>query len=229
MHILVVEDNADLAANIGEYLARCGESVDFAADGRIALHLSATGRFDAIVLDVGLPGISGLEVCRRIRRDAGYDTPILLLTARDTERDKLDGFAAGADDYLTKPFSLAELHARLLAATRRHNHYNRHGHILGVGDLVYDRNTHIARRGDRRLALTPTGIRLLRLLLEAAPGVVTRADIEREIWGEDVPRSEAALRGHIQTLRAAIDGENDTRLLHTLHGIGYRIAQDEDR
>ncbi len=226
MDILIVEDNADLAANIGEYLERCGEKVDFAADGLVALHRAATGRFDAIVLDVGLPGISGLEVCRRIRRDAGYDTPILLLTARDTERDKLDGFAAGADDYLTKPFSLAELHARLLAATRRHG---RHGHILAVGDLVYDHNTHIARRGDRRLNLTPTGIRLLRLLLEAAPGVVTRADIEREIWGEDVPRSEASLRGHIQALRAAIDSDDDTRLLHTLHGIGYRIAKDEDR
>lgn len=225
MHVLLVEDHADLAANLGEFLDARGEVVDYAADGLTGLHLASTQSYDAIVLDLGLPGIDGLTLCRRLREAGTGDVPVLMLTARDTEQHKLAGFDAGADDYLTKPFSLPELHARLQALVRR---TKGRAQQLRVGDLVLDLRTHSTRRGDRRLVLRPAEVRLLEILMRAAPAVVTRRDVERQLWGNEPPESDAALRGHVHALRQAIEAQGQPRLLHTLHGVGYRLGHEDD-
>lgn len=223
MQILLVEDNADLAANIGEYLEGLGHVVDYAADGLSGLHLSATHSYDAVVLDLMLPGLDGMTLCRRLREDGRSEVPVLMLTARDTEADTLAGFEAGADDYMSKPFSLPELAARLQAVHRRGRSA---GPVLRVADLEFDTRTLIARRGTRRLALTPIGRRILEQLMRASPQVVLRARLEEHVWNEHPPHSDAALRVHIRALRQAIGTEPP--LLHTVHGAGYRLARDDD-
>ena len=224
MHILLVEDNRDLAANVGEFLESRGHVVDYAADGLTGLHLAATSRYDVLVLDLGLPGIDGLALCKRLREDARSSVPVLMLTAKDTERDKLIGFEVGTDDYLVKPFSLAELHARLKALARR---AGSRAEILQVADLSFDVRALIVRRGGQRLDLTPAALKLLETLMRASPGVLSRQDAERAIWGEDPPDSDAALRGHIHALRQAVDQGFEPKLLHTVHGVGYRLAPDD--
>lgn len=225
MRILLVEDNADLAANIREFLLSRGQAVDLADDGRAGLRLAVANPYDALILDLNLPGMDGLALCQRLREGAQRDLSILMLTARDTELDKLKGFDAGADDYLTKPFSLPELLARLKALKRRQSDVNS---VLEVADLSFDPRTLIVRRAGRRIELAPIALRLLEQLMRAAPGVVTRAHIERTLWGGDPPQSDAALRGHVHALRAAVDCAGETRLLHTVHGIGYRLAADDE-
>jgi DNA-binding response OmpR family regulator len=225
MHLLLIEDNADLAANIGEYLKERGHCVDYAADGLTGLHLTAVHTYDVIVLDLSLPGLDGISLCKRLRNDARNPVPVLILTARDTERDKLTGFEAGADDYLTKPFSLPELHARLKALARRAAGMTE---ILRVADLEFDLRTLVVRRGGRRLELTPSGLKLLERLMRASPGVVSRHEVARTLWGEDPPESEAALRGHVHALRTVIDQGFSVKLLHTVHGIGYRLADTNE-
>lgn len=223
MHLLLIEDHADLAANIGEYLQAQGHVMDYAADGLSGLHLAAVNRYDAVILDLNLPGLDGLSLCRRLRQDGANTVPLLMLTARDTERDKLIGFEAGADDYLTKPFSLAELHARLRALARRGTGSSE---VLRVADLSFDTRTLIARRGARTLELTRAGMKLLEALMRVAPGVLSREAAERAIWGDAPPDSDASLRGHVLALRRIVDPEGSPKLLHTLHGVGYRMAPD---
>jgi DNA-binding response OmpR family regulator len=224
MHVLLVEDNGDLAANVGEFLESRGYVVDYAADGVTGLHLAVTHRYDAVVLDLGLPGIDGLALCKRLREDARSDVPVLMLTAKDTERDKLTGFDLGADDYLVKPFSLAELHARLKVLARRGGG---RAEVLQIADLSFDVRTLIVRRGGRRVDLTPAGLKLLEKLMRASPGVLPRRDAERALWGENPPESDAALRGHIHALRQTLDRGLEPKLLHTVHGVGYRLAPDD--
>lgn len=224
MHLLLIEDHADLAANIGEYLQGHGHVVDYAGDGLSGLHLCTRQRYDAIILDLSLPGLDGLTLCRRLRGDGASTVPLLMLTARDTEQDKVTGLEAGADDYLTKPFSLAELHARLRALARRSSSGGRD--VLRVADLSFDLRTLIARRGDRRLDLTRAGFKLLEALMRVAPGLLSREAAERAIWGDEPPESDASLRGHIHALRRLIDDGETLKLLHTQHGVGYRIAVD---
>ena len=224
MYILIVEDSDDLAANIGEYCEERGDIVDYAADGLTGLHLAAVNRYDVLVLDLSLPGLDGLSLCERLRLDAGNNVPILMLTARDTLNDRLTGFETGADDYVTKPFSLPELHMRLKALVRRAAGASEQ---LTVADLVFDTRSLIVRRAGRRLELTPTGMRMLELLMRASPAVVRTATVERVVWGDDPPDSEAALRGHIHQLRGIIDKPFPEKLLKTVHGIGYRLADDD--
>jgi DNA-binding response OmpR family regulator len=221
MHVLLIEDSLDLSANVGEFLESRGHIVDYARDGIKGLQLAASDSYDAIILDLGLPGLDGITLCKRLRETARRDTPLLMLTARDTEADKLSGFEAGADDYLTKPFSLLELLARLKAIVRRTTGSKG---VLQVGDLMFDLRTLIVRRGHRIVNLAPTGMRILEQLMRASPGVVTREQIERTVWGSEPPESDAALRGHIFTIRSAVDSAGELKLLHTLHGIGYRLA-----
>lgn len=225
MKVLLIEDSRDLAANIVDYLERLGCVTDYAANGLNGLHLAVTGRHDAIVLDLNLPGMDGIELLRRLRQKALNPTPVLILTARDTERDRLRGFDCGADDYVTKPFSLAELYARLKAIIRRNQ--GQAVSVLRVGDLEYDPRSMVARRAGRRLQVTPSGARVLEKLMRAAPAVVPRADLEHMLWGEHPPDSDAALRGHIHALRSEIDRGEAHRLLQTVHGIGYRLAIDD--
>lgn len=225
MKLLLIEDSRDLAANIVDYMEKMGCVVDFAPNGLAGLHLAVTERYDAILLDLNLPGINGRDLLQRLRQDARDVTPVLILTACDTERDRLKGFESGADDYLTKPFSLPELHARLKAIMRRV-----HGHgstTLHVGNLEFDPRSMQARRGTRRLQVTPTGARILEKLMRASPALVTRSDLERVIWGDHPPDSEAALRGHIHALRSEVDRGEQSLLLHTIHGVGYRLAAND--
>jgi DNA-binding response OmpR family regulator len=144
-----------------------------------------------------------------------------MLGSRDTEADKLHGFDAGADDYLTKPFSPRELHARLKVLVRRARGF---GEALQVADLTFSPRTLLIQRGSRPITLTPIAMRILEQLMRASPGVVTREQIERTVWGDDRPGSDAAIRGHILIIRNAIDSEFEPKLLHTVHGIGYRLG-----
>lgn len=223
MRILVIEDHEDVAANIGDFLESRGHEVDFALDGVVGLHLAVTHPFDAIVLDLGLPGIDGLSLCRRLRDDASSDIPILMLTARDTLPDKLQGFEAGSDDYLVKPFALQELAARVEALARRGRRSQTAA--VRVADLELHPGRWEAYRGGRRLEVNPTGFRILRMLMEASPDVVRREELERELWGDAPPDSDA-LRSHIYALRRAVDRDFDRPMLHTVHGVGYRIDPD---
>ena len=224
MRVLIIEDNADIASNIGDYCEARGWTVDYAMDGLVGLHLAGTEPFDVIVLDLGLPALDGLELCLQLRTQGRIETPVLMLTARDTLDDKLEGFRAGADDYLVKPFALQELAARVEALARRRRSS---AGVLRVADLELDPGSLLARRAGRRLDLTPVGLRILRRLMEASPNVLTRGDLEETIWKGEPP-DEATLRSHIYQLRQAIDRPFPKPLLHTVHGIGYRLAADED-
>lgn len=223
IRVLVVEDNRDICENIAAYLEKHSYVLDFAYDGISAMYLALTNPFDVIVLDLMLPGMDGLSFCKKLRADAKVVTPVLMLTARDTLDDKLKGFEAGADDYLVKPFALQELHARLQALCRRsHSHTD---NLLTVGDLTMDRSTLQVHRAGRRIDLTPAGMRLLQRLMEEAPSVVARDDLETLLWADERPDGDA-LRSHLYKLRQAIDRPFDSPLIHTVHRIGYRIAED---
>jgi len=221
MRILIIEDNTDIAANIGDYLEDRGHTVDFAGDGVTGLHLAIVNDYDAIVLDLMLPGMDGIEVCRKLRDEARKDTPVLMLTARDTLEDKLTGFQTGADDYLVKPFELQELSARLQVLGRRGKAAQ--PRVLRIADLEFNLDSLSVTRAGQAINLNPTGLKILQRLMEASPWVVSREELERRVWGEELPDSDA-LRVHIHSLRAAVDKPFDTQLIQTRHGIGYRIV-----
>lgn len=224
MRVLIIEDNPDIAANLGDYLEDHGHTVDFAGDGVTGLHLAVVNEFDAIVLDLALPGMDGLEVCRKLRSEAGKDTPVLMLTARDRLEDKLAGFETGADDYLVKPFELQEVEARLNVLAGRGRRVNRRE--LKVGDLNYNLDTLNVRRGEKEIYLNPIGLKLLHCLMDASPNVVSRAELEMEVWGEEMPDSDS-LRVHIHSLRSAIDKPFGSNMIQTRHGIGYRLVEPD--
>ena len=223
VRVLIVEDNRDICENIAEYLEKHSYVVDFAFDGISAMYLALTNPFDAIVLDLMLPGMDGLSFCKKLRADAKVETPVLMLTARDTLDDKLKGFEAGADDYLVKPFALQELHARLQALYKRS--HGKTDNLLTVGDLTMNKSTLQVHRAGQRIDLTPTGMRLLQRLMEEAPSVVARDDLETLLWADERPDGDA-LRSHLYKLRQAIDRPFDSPLIHTVHRVGYRIAED---
>jgi len=221
MHVLIVEDNPDIIANLFGFLEPLGYTLDVARNGVAGLIQAAAGQHDAIVLDLSLPGMDGVEVCRRLREEHRVPTPILMLTARDTERDKLTGFDAGADDYLVKPYSLPELDARLKALVRRAR--NRHvDQQLTFGQLRIDLGTGQVTRAGTPLSLTPTGYKILTALARQAPNLVSREAMEREVWGDNPPDSDA-LRTHIHALRQALDKPFGQPMLLTLPGLGYRL------
>jgi DNA-binding response OmpR family regulator len=173
-----------------------------------------------------MPRMDGIEVCTRLRKE-GEDVPILMLTARDTLDNKLEGFASGADDYLVKPFALPELEARLLALSRRRGREDSAHRLLNVKDLSFDLDTLQVKRGDCQIALSPIPLKILALLMRRSPHVVSREEIAREIWGDDPPDSDT-LRAHLHTLRRAIDKDFDGQLLQNIRGIGYRLAPTHD-
>jgi DNA-binding response OmpR family regulator len=223
--LLLVEDHQDIAEMMFNYLERRGYAVDYAADGNQGLQLATEGDYDVIILDLMLPGLDGLDVCRRLRADARRTTPVLMLTARDTLQDKVVGLDAGADDYLVKPFELLELEARVRALLRR-----KRGQVapevLRVADLTLDTGTLEVRRGEMRLPVTPIGLKLLTVLMRASPRVVSRRELEREVWGDVLPDSDT-LRSHLYNLRKTIDRPFDRPLLHTIQSLGYRIAEPD--
>ena len=227
MNVLIIEDNPDIIANLFGFLEPLGYVLDIARNGAIGLEQAIVGGYDVIVLDLSLPGIDGIEVCRRLRDDHQIATPILMLTARDTERDKLAGFGVGADDYLVKPYSLLELDARLKALVRRSRNEQVKS-LLRFGDLHLDTGTGQVTRAGKPLTLTPTGYKILRALVRQAPKFLTREALEREVWGNDPPESDA-LRTHIHALRQSLDKPFGKAMLITLPGTGYRLtSSDED-
>ena len=225
LRILIVEDNTDMAENIGDYLEAQGHVLDFAMDGIGGLHLAVTQNYDAIVLDVMLPGMDGLIFCNKLREEADKHTPVLMLTARDTLADKLKGFDAGADDYLVKPFELKELSARLGALVRRAGNVPKS--LLRVADLELDTGTMKVQRAGQPIELNRASLRILSLLMKTYPNVLSRKTLEHALWGDTPPGSDA-LRSHIYTLRCAIDKPFKRPLLQTVHAVGYRLVEPDD-
>ncbi len=223
--ILLVEDHNDLAASIGDYLEASGFAMDFAADGGIALNLLDENPYDVIILDLMLPKIDGIRVCERLR-ERGDGTPILMLTARDQLDDKVAGFNAGADDYLVKPFELEELEVRIRALIRRARGEMSDG-AMRVADLMFDPRTMRVEREGERVNLSPTSIRILKVLMRESPRLVSREQLENELWGDMLPDSDT-LRSHMYNLRKGVDRPYKTKLLHTVQGMGFKLAAPED-
>lgn len=223
--LLLVEDNKDIAEMIGGYLERNGYTVDYAGDGVTGLHLAVANTFDAIILDIMLPAMDGLDVCKKLRTDGKKATPVLMLTARDTLDDKVAGLDAGADDYLVKPFAIQELEARVRALIRRERR-SVSAETYQVADLTLDTATLRLKRGGKELNISPIGMKLLTILMRESPRVVKRQDIEREIWGDVLPDSDT-LRSHLYNLRKVIDKPFDKQLLNTIHGSGYKLVDPD--
>jgi len=224
LRILLIEDQRDIAANIWDFLEFRGFVMDHAADGATGLRMAMDGGYDVVVLDLGLPKLDGLDLCRKLR-ESGRDTPVLMLTARDTLEDKLTGFAQGADDYLVKPFAMKELEARIRALYRRGR--LQHGEVLRIADLTLDPVKQEVERAGQALTLTRAGFVLLELLLRRSPHLVRHADLAHALWGE-TGGDIATLHTHLSVLRSVIDRPFKQQLLHTVHGFGYRMAESAD-
>ncbi len=225
MHVLIVEDNRELADNIADYLESKGQTFDFAKDGITAVQRVASEEYDIILLDVMLPGMDGFTVCRTIRAEKNRRVPILMLTSRDTLPDKLTGFESGADDYLVKPFELEELWARLQALYARSAASQ--NEVLKIHDLELNPETHMVQRAHQDITLTKTCFKLLQILMSASPRIVPRAELELKLW-DDMPPGSDVLRTNIYTLRNKIDKPFSKPLLQTVHGVGYRILNPDN-
>ncbi|MFX1765122.1 response regulator transcription factor [Paraburkholderia sp. A1RI-2L] len=222
MKVLIIEDDSAIATNLYDYLEGTGYEVDVASNGNAGLQMALANSWDAILLDLSLPGLDGLTLCRRLREDAGRDTPVLMLTARDALDDKLEGFVHGADDYLVKPFSLKEVGARLGALIKRYR-----GQVatmdLRFADVRLSLSSMAVERAGRPVKLPPKCLQLLRILMQSPHRTFTRAELESEVWGEALPDSDT-LRTHVYTLRRALCGPDETDIIETLHGVGYRLV-----
>lgn len=218
---LIIEDNQDITANLYAFLEPLGYELDCAHTGTAGLELAAKGRFDVIMLDIMLPGMDGLSVCRALRRNHAVVTPVLMLTARDTVADRVAGLNDGADDYLVKPFSMKELDARLRALVRRAQGMQTVA-PLRWDEVALDPAAHTATRAGRPLKLGPTSFTILATLLRAAPRIVSRAELEEAVWG-DTPPESGALRTHIHELRQKLDKPFPRPLLKTVPHVGYGL------
>lgn len=221
MHILVVEDDRALADLLRRGLSQEGHSVEVSHDGRDGLERAESRSFDALVLDVMLPHMDGLDIARRLRQD-GSDTPILMLTARDALHDRLRGFDAGADDYLSKPFAFEELQARLRAITRRSAQHADEDRLI-VGDLVLDRRAHEVMRSGQRLDLTPREFALLEYLMRHPGQVLSRTLILERVWDYGFDSFANVVDATIRRLRKVVDEGFEVPLIHTVRGVGYKI------
>ncbi|GAA4612311.1 response regulator transcription factor [Saccharopolyspora hordei] len=228
MRILVVDDDRAVRESLRRSLQFNGYQVELAADGQQALDQLAANRPDAMVLDVMMPRLDGLEVARRLR-STGDDLPILVLTARDAVSDRVAGLDAGADDYLPKPFALEELLARLRALLRRagpsDTGQDEHPAALRFADLELDPGTREVRRGDRPISLTRTEFALLELLMAHPKQVLTRSRLLEDVWGYDFPTSGNALEVYIGYLRRKTEADGESRLIHTVRGVGYVLRE----
>jgi len=239
--VLLVEDHQDIAELVYDYMEGEGYELDYAPDGEVGINLCAQNEYDAIILDLMLPRKDGLSVCRELRDKMGKTTPVLMLTARDTLEDKLKGFEIGADDYLVKPFEIQELEARVRVLIKRGHASPSTTDSLQVGGIEFDQQSLVVTRDGgiefdqqslvvtrdgQELVLSPIGFKLLKILMERSPSVVSRQDIEREIWGDMLPDSDT-LRSHMYNLRKVIDKPFDSAYLQTLPGIGYRFCEPD--
>lgn len=223
--ILIIEDNPDIVANIYAFFEPKGFELDNAHNGISGLALAANNRYDVILLDVMLPGMDGTKLCKTLREEWHNKTPILMLTARDTILDKVAGFDSGADDYLVKPFSLVELELRIKALIRRQqDEYFEHS--ITVGDVTLNASEHKVIRAGSVLKLTPTGFKILNILMSASPRVVSKNELEEKVWGEDIPSSDA-LRTHMHSVRVQVDKPFARPMIMTMPGVGYQIINPD--
>ena len=226
MRILVVDDDRAVRESLRRSLSFNGYTVDLATDGQDALEQVTASRPDAMVLDVMMPRVDGLEVCRRLR-STGDDLPILVLTARDSVSERVAGLDAGADDYLPKPFALEELLARLRALLRRAtpDPDSSADEVLRFADLSLDPATREVTRGDRQISLTRTEFSLMEMLMANPRRVLTRSRILEEVWGYDFPTSGNALEVYVGYLRRKTEAGGEPRLIHTVRGVGYVLRE----
>jgi len=221
--ILIIEDHKDIAEMLYDYFERRDYELDYASDGRMGFNLANQNDYDVILLDLMLPEMDGLDVCRKLREESKVYTPILMLTARDTLEDKVTGLDVGADDYLVKPFEILELEARIKALMRRKGQTTQK-EILQVADLELDTGTLEVKRGEEQIYLSPIGLKILTILMKESPKVVSRSQLEHEIWGDILPDSDT-LRSHMYNLRKQVDKPfDDEPSLQTIQSRGYRIG-----
>jgi len=220
MRILIIEDNPDIAGNVGDYLELQGHLVDFASDGVMGLNLALEHTFDAIILDINMPRMSGFEVCRRLRNEHQLDTPVLMLTARDSLADKTTGYELGAWDYLVKPFELKELVMRIDALKLRLEPSR--ARVLKVGELSLNIDKWQAKRAGKVLDLHRASLQILEMLMRASPNAVSRHDLEFLLWGDNPPGSDP-LRSHMYELRRELDRPYEFKMLKTMRGIGFAL------
>ncbi len=220
--ILIVEDNKDIAEMMYAFFESREYVMDYALDGQTAINLVEQNQYDVIVLDLMLPDIDGVNICKKFREEMNVATPILMLTARDTLQDKVAGLDAGADDYLVKPFELLEVEARINALMRRKSIVIQ-DEIIEVESLKVNLGTLQVTREEKELVLSPIGYKILVLLMRAAPKVVSRREIESEVWGDILPDSDT-LRSHLYNLRKVLDKPFEKKILHTIQSRGYRIG-----
>lgn len=223
MKLLLVEDDTDLAENVIDYFELNGCFTDYAMSGEVALELLKTNKYDAVVLDINLPGIDGFEVCRQVRRNLHLNIPVLMLTARTLLDDKLEGFTSGTDDFLPKPFELAELKVRLQALCRRAKQGM--AQLFCVEDLCIDPEKGIVTRGGHELNLPHICFVILVKMMEQYPGFVTKEDLEYAIWRDEPPMTDA-LKVHFHTLRQIVDKPFAKQLIHSIRGRGYKISSE---
>jgi len=226
LYVLLVEDQLNIARNISDYMEAKGHVFDFANQGQQGLDLALENHYDLIILDLNLPVMDGLQVCQQLRAKASRHIPILMLTARDSIEDKVSGFTVGADDYLTKPFSLQELEVRCIALSRRH--LLQTNETLIIGPISLDRKRKQVKRDGQLLDLSTMGFRILTILAEAYPQVVSRSALSQKLWGDE-PTESDAMRSHIYQLRGVLDKPFDFPLLKTVHGVGFTLEVNDGK
>jgi len=225
MNILLIEDDPNIASNVGQYFEAKGHSIDFAYDGDTGLELALAHAFDVIILDLMLPNKDGIEVATQFRAQSSRHTPIIMLTARDSIEDKLTGFNSGADDYLVKPFSLRELEARMIILNKRASQTQNPSNIK-VSDLELNPQTMSVKRAGQDIKLKPMAFKILKFLMAHSSRVIKRQELIDAIWQDDLPEGDP-LRVHIHSLRQKIDQPFKQTLIHTIHGVGYRLYNKE--
>lgn len=223
IHTLLVEDNSSLAETIAAYLETDNIACDFAANGRAGLNLALKNAYHAILLDINLPKMNGLQVCEALRQK-GIDVPILMLTARDSLEDKLAGFNVGTDDYLVKPFQMEELVARIRALAHRRSSQSKK---LVCDDLAVDVQLKRATRNGVHLELTPTGWKILVTLMRSSPNVVSREELIQAVWDDEAPDTDM-LKVHMYRLRQQLDKPFKKSLIQTIPNHGFAIRESHD-
>ncbi|MEH8019768.1 response regulator transcription factor [Rheinheimera metallidurans] len=225
MKILLIEDNVALANQLVNFMQGLGWLVDYAGTGQLGLQLALQHEFDVILLDLNLPDLDGLQVCQNLLASTDVRPPILMLTARDAFKDKASGFAAGADDYLTKPFDLRELALRCEALSRRRQLFVQHS--IKIGPLALCRRQHQVWWHQQPITLTATGFHILQKLMEDHPYPSSRRDLIAAVWPTDQPESNT-LKVHIYTLRKSLDAVIGRPLIHTISSVGYQLTVVDD-